>query len=891
MKRSLLAILMVMLLAPSVWAVSDLDATKPTNKELISTYPGYERETRAKVNEIIATVVGAPEYIVKSGAYTLVSGDKIAVDTSLAAITITLPATPTAGNYAFVIDAKNTWYLRNVTLGRNGSNIRGAAANLTLSTGPGVLVVYVDSSYGWDVVDLGSPTASDFIIKSGDYTAANGNKLAIDTYLAPVSITLPASPVAGNYVYLVDARGTWYLNAITVKGNGSNINSSASDYVNTTGAAIIATYVDSSRGWVVISLGASTGFGEGIVFLSSIPSDSLYTAVTTYYAASKTLVIDTPVSLSDVAPGGTLTIPANLSVVVLQNGTITLTAGKTLVINGTFTAPLQQVFYSTGTLTFGTGSVNKIETVWFPSNSLTAAYASATNDVEVHVTGASIITQSLEMNKRGVRIQCPGMYSMTSINPTAAQSGAMILYGDNVTNSNSFGLAIDGCDLDGNLVGERTGHATVGIRVRGGVTSSITNNHIRYIAGPAISFDGNYSGTQIMNVYVAHNYIEGDPGYPSITRCFEFIQGTNGNYTIGPNLNNNYCAFPTQHCIYAYQDSTQPLPAVEVSVSNMWCQGGIEAMTNGGLVRAYGYIELSMNGGFVETNDSYPGLYAGDYATINANNIMIGRRPRTDGTGRICLHNSQIYGDDLGYPYLKGHDYCTGRINDNYATWGPPNQPVVATNNEMNIMRRLVKFNTGSTWDDGFGNKWLCTYGGGGADNSTWVPVNTEVVIPLDYTDLGNATTRYQKVSDDNYTAFNLFYGQATGVLKSLAFIPTYGWDNNDTDENATLLQISEVGLDDKYMSRKTEAQLTAGAAFSAATDNNTYLYNGAAVAMFPISYGSESPDHLPVLNAGVAHPIMVKTNANKRVTKWTQGSGYVILTYAPLAQRFWWDH
>lgn len=53
MRRFLLALLVVGQMATGAWAITELDATVPANSALISTFATYERETRAKVNELI----------------------------------------------------------------------------------------------------------------------------------------------------------------------------------------------------------------------------------------------------------------------------------------------------------------------------------------------------------------------------------------------------------------------------------------------------------------------------------------------------------------------------------------------------------------------------------------------------------------------------------------------------------------------------------------------------------------------------------------------------------------------------------------------------------------------------------------------------------------------
>jgi hypothetical protein len=87
---------------------------------------------------------------VQSANFTAVSGFVYGVNTTAAAVTVTLPASPTAGNFLTVIDYARTFATNNCILARNGSNIAGTATNTTLGTnGTQVTLFYVDSTQGW----------------------------------------------------------------------------------------------------------------------------------------------------------------------------------------------------------------------------------------------------------------------------------------------------------------------------------------------------------------------------------------------------------------------------------------------------------------------------------------------------------------------------------------------------------------------------------------------------------------------------------------------------------------------------------------------------------------------------------------------------------------------
>ena len=103
-------------------------------------------------------------------------------------------------------------------------------------------------------------------VKTGDFTAANGEGYFVDTGSGTVTATLPASPSAGNIVYIKDYDGNFGTNACTVARNGSNIRGEASNFnlsQNNSGAAFI--YVDATEGWQVFADGSDADVSEVFV--------------------------------------------------------------------------------------------------------------------------------------------------------------------------------------------------------------------------------------------------------------------------------------------------------------------------------------------------------------------------------------------------------------------------------------------------------------------------------------------------------------------------------------------------------------------------------------------------------------------------------------------------
>jgi len=87
--------------------------------------------------------------------YAIAANDRVFVDTSGGAVTITLPGSPLVGDQIRVLDLASTFDTNNLTLARNGNNINGAAADLTVSTEDSALgLVYTGATYGWKLIEV-----------------------------------------------------------------------------------------------------------------------------------------------------------------------------------------------------------------------------------------------------------------------------------------------------------------------------------------------------------------------------------------------------------------------------------------------------------------------------------------------------------------------------------------------------------------------------------------------------------------------------------------------------------------------------------------------------------------------------------------------------------------
>jgi len=93
---------------------------------------------------------GAAWQAVKTSNFNAVAGEGYFIDTTGGVITMTLPSTPTLGDFVTFIDYAGTFDTNNLTIARNSENIQGSAADLTVSTERAAnTLVYTDGTQGW----------------------------------------------------------------------------------------------------------------------------------------------------------------------------------------------------------------------------------------------------------------------------------------------------------------------------------------------------------------------------------------------------------------------------------------------------------------------------------------------------------------------------------------------------------------------------------------------------------------------------------------------------------------------------------------------------------------------------------------------------------------------
>jgi len=89
-------------------------------------------------------------------------------------------------------------------------------------------------------------------IKTGNFTAANGEGYFVNSTSGEVIVTLPSSPSAGAIVAVKDYANTADTNKISFNRNGSNIDGSTdTPQIANEGGSITLVYADATKGWLV----------------------------------------------------------------------------------------------------------------------------------------------------------------------------------------------------------------------------------------------------------------------------------------------------------------------------------------------------------------------------------------------------------------------------------------------------------------------------------------------------------------------------------------------------------------------------------------------------------------------------------------------------------------
>jgi hypothetical protein len=245
--------------AGQLW-LDTTSATTPTLKY----YDGADDISLATIDHSANTVNWLDSTVSITGLSTTATGTVLTLSDSATTSTVNL-----------IIDNDKEIRFREATA--NGTNYVSLSAPASLSADLTFTLPSADgtngqvlSTNGSGVLSFITPSAGvafQSAIKTSGFTAVAGEGYFCNTTSSAFTVTLPASPSAGNQIAIVDYAGTFATNNITLAPNGNKINGSTDNRVlNTTREGVIITYIDSTQGWV-----ASSGVNEGTVALSPPP--------------------------------------------------------------------------------------------------------------------------------------------------------------------------------------------------------------------------------------------------------------------------------------------------------------------------------------------------------------------------------------------------------------------------------------------------------------------------------------------------------------------------------------------------------------------------------------------------------------------------------------------
>ena len=141
------------------------------------------------------------------------------------------------------------YFLRNASASNKITARLGSSGNTFVINPSRNVFLSTDGTNWYEIQTQGS----DWLTKTGTYTAFAGDKIFANTTGGAFTITLPASPNVGDEVRFVDLANHFDTNNLTVGRNSEKIDGATSDLtVATEGAAFALVYSGSTYGWKLL---------------------------------------------------------------------------------------------------------------------------------------------------------------------------------------------------------------------------------------------------------------------------------------------------------------------------------------------------------------------------------------------------------------------------------------------------------------------------------------------------------------------------------------------------------------------------------------------------------------------------------------------------------------
>jgi hypothetical protein len=241
------------------------------------TYPVGSSGNVLTSNGTVWASTGLPasglSYVSKSANYTLQNNEGVLSNTALGAFTITLPATPSAGNQVVVADSNGSWSSNNLTIARNGSTIENLAEDIVCDiSGASLQLVYTGGT--WDVFASTGLTGGNGVTLDGLETLTN------KTLTSP-SIT--SATLTGTTQAITAANGTSNAMVATTQF----VNNELRDSPEISNATLIGT---------TQAITAANGTSNAMVATTQFVNNEINDSPTITSATLVTPILGTPIS-------------------------------------------------------------------------------------------------------------------------------------------------------------------------------------------------------------------------------------------------------------------------------------------------------------------------------------------------------------------------------------------------------------------------------------------------------------------------------------------------------------------------------------------------------------------------------------------------------------------
>lgn len=150
-------------------------------------------------------------YIKATANYTAVTGDFILADTSSSSFSVTLPTSPSVGDYITIMDGSN-FSINNLTIDRNGSTIEGISDNILIDI-YGIKVELIYDGTTWEMLTTGGTPGQARGGPGDQVFFENGTSVNADYSITNGMNAMSAGPITimGTATVSIPTGSTWTI--------------------------------------------------------------------------------------------------------------------------------------------------------------------------------------------------------------------------------------------------------------------------------------------------------------------------------------------------------------------------------------------------------------------------------------------------------------------------------------------------------------------------------------------------------------------------------------------------------------------------------------------------------------------------------------------------------